>query len=590
MSAVIEGRFLSLISLSVSLLFASACSDQTASNPEETTDFASMVLTNGAVYTMDEQDTVASALAIRNGEIVYVGEDAAANEYVGNDTQVIDLAGKMVVPGFVDGHSHPPMREISALTNWQIDALEPNLEVYREGLRAYAVANPDKPILTGFGLQLNAFKDDELTAAFIDEIVSDRPVLLTDNSGHGMLVNTIALEMSNITRETQDPPGGRVYRDEDGNPTGYLSDASSLLSPDFAREELSPEDYMSAWRQYENVSAPKGITAVQVPSSSLPPSVTRPLLAEYFQTGDAKMRVNFLTTVRPGGLSLEEVLAELKDAQQYVSDWQMVNGVKIWLDGVPEGKSAYLLQPYAHTAKVASDYRGTLNWPEAEYNDMILTLDAEGYQMQAHAMGDASARLFIDGVARAAEVNGTRDARHTMIHANLITMKDIERMGDLGIYAAVSPLWSYREPVFGPMELKMLGKVRYYLEYQFKKMVELGVIMSGSADQPVTPDDRPLFGIEVGVTRSSPYPGQQGDPSFVRDPEQALSVMDMLAVYTINGAKQMHMEHLIGSLEPGKKADLVILEKDITAIDPADISETKILQTIVDGRTVYTAN
>ena len=209
--------------------------------------------------------------------------------------------------------------------------------------------------------------------------------------------------------------------------------------------------------------------------------------------------------------------------------------------------------------------------------------------MQAHAMGDASARLFIDGVARAAEMNGTRDARHTMIHANLITMKDIERMGNLGIYAAVSPLWSYREPVFGPMELKMLGKVRY-LEYQFKKMVELGVIMSGSADQPVTPDDRPLFGIEVGVTRSSPYPGQQGDPSFVRDPEQALSVMDMLAVYTINGAKQMHMEHLIGSLEPGKKADLVILEKDITAIDPADISETKILQTIVDGRTVYTAN
>lgn len=581
-------QFLSCLFFSVSLCLTPGCSDPSPNNAEVSNQTASLVMTNGSVYTMDEEGSIASAIAIQKDKIVFVGTNDEAEKYIGEDTEVINLAGKMVLPGFVDGHSHPPERELAAASELILDTHEASLEVYRENLKSYAAANPDKPVLVGKGLQINLFDENELTSAFIDEIVSDRPVVLSDTSFHGRLVNSIALQMSNITKETNNPAGGKIYRDADGNPTGYLSDAAILLHPDLQRQETTPEQYLAAFKEYERVSSPKGITTVQNASSlSLPTSVVRPLLDKYFRSGDARVRVNYLTRVTPEGLSIEEAIAELNDAQKYVSDWQMVKGVKTFLDGVPEGKSAYLLEPYAETAEVEPDYRGSLNWPEQEYIDTVLALDAAGYQMQTHAMGDASARLFIDSVALAANENGARDARHTLIHANFVRSEDIERMGDLDIYAAVSPIWSYGEPVFSALELKMLGEQRFDQEYQFKKMVDEGVHMSGSADQPVTPDDRPLFGIEAAVTRGSPYPDEQGKQAFVRGASQAVSVMDMLKVYTINGAKQVFMEHLVGSLEVGKKADIVVLEHDITKIDPVDISETEIVKTIVDGRTVY---
>ncbi len=581
-------KFVSFLFVSAGLCITPACSDQPDTNTQEPGQAASLVIKNGSVYTMNEQGSVMSAVAIQQDRIVFVGNDDEVQTYIDNDTQVVDLAGKMVLPGFVDGHSHPPERELAASSELIFDAHEPSLEVYRKNIRTYAKANPNKPVLVGQGLQINLFDDSQLNSSFIDEIISDRPVVLSDTSFHGRLVNSVALRMSNITKETDDPPGGKIYRDAGGNPTGYLSDATVLLHLDLQRQDTTPEQYLTAFKEYERVSSAKGITTVQNASSlSLSTSVVRPLLDEYFKSGKARVRVNYLTRVTPNGLSIEEAIAELNEAQKYVSDWQMVNGIKTFLDGVPEGKSAYLLEPYAETAEVASDYRGSLNWPEQQYKDMVVALDAVGYQMQTHAMGDASARLFIDSVELAAKKNGGRDARHTLIHANFVIPEDIERMGELDIYAAISPIWSYGEPVFSALELQMLGEQRFDQEYHFKKMIDEGVHMSGSADQPVTPDDRPLFGIEAAVTRGSPYPGQQGDTAFVRGVSQAVSVMDMLKVYTINGAKQVFMDHLVGSIEVGKKADIIILENDITKIDPIDISETKIVKTIVDGKIVY---
>jgi predicted amidohydrolase YtcJ len=549
---------------------------------------ATMVLKNGSVYTMDKIDSIATAIAIDGDGIMYVGDDKSVEKYIGKETEIIDLDGKMVVPGFVDGHTHPPDGQLWAMNNLMFADLEPDLGVYREALKAYAEEHADDPVLTGMGLQLNLFDDASPHKSFIDEIVNDKPVILKDGSGHGMLVNTAVLEMSGITSETEDPPGGMIYKDEFGEPTGYLSDARELLRPDLLKvPEPTPELFLQVWKMYEDESLPKGITAVnQAGLFAMYTPTMWQLLDDYAKAGKLRMRVNALFFAGDR-YTAEEVVQTLKNGQKYVSDWQMVRGVKTALDGVPEGKSSYLLEPYAPTAGSDPDYRGTLIWDEDAFKEWFAAVDAAGYQVQAHIMGDGSSRLFVDAVENAYEQNGKRDARHTIVHANLIHPSDVPRMGKLDIYAAMQPIWAYQDPLYAGLDRQMFGQERFDQEYCFRNMVEAGVHITGSADMPVTPDDRPLAGIETGVTKCSPYPGQQGDPQYVRNANQAVSVMEMLRMYTINGAKQMFMDHLIGSLEPGKKADMVILARDITQIKPVDIAETEIVATIVNGKKLY---
>ncbi len=556
-------------------------------NDDGTPTRATMVLKNGMIYTMDENDTVASAIAIDDDTILYVGDDETVEKYVGKNTEVIDLEGKMALPGFVDGHGHPPGGQLQSLTNLMLGALEADLDVYRDALRAYAKEHEDDAFLSGKGLQINLFGDAGPNKSFIDEIVSDKPVLLSDTSGHGVLINSYALEMSGITSKTENPPGGTIFKDEFGEPTGYLSDARDLLHPDLLeRPEITTEVFMKAWEQYEDESLSKGITAATNAAADLAAPTVWPIMDDYAKKGKLRMRVNFLNVAYPDK-SAEEAIQELNDGQQYVSDWQAVCGVKTFLDGVPEGKTSYLLEPYALTAGEDADYRGTCNWDEDAFKAFFAAVDAAGYQMQAHCMGDASSRLFIDAVEDAYQKNGEREARHTLVHANLIYPTDIPRMGAMDIYAAMQPIWFYADPIFAALELQMLGQERFDQEYSIRDMLESGIHISGSADQPVTPDDRPLAGIETGVTQGAPYPGIQGDDAYVRDASQTATVMEMLRMYTINGAKQMFMEHLIGSLECDKKADIVILEKDITMIDPVDIAETVVVTTIVNGKKVY---
>ena len=572
--------------LITSQLFLAGCGSDSDSSTAE----ATMVLKNGAVYTMDGADNIVSAVAIAGDHIIYVGDDTGVAQYVGKDTEVIDLDGKMVTPGFVDGHSHPPEAELNEFLYLTLGNVEPTVASYQQALREYRAANPDLSVIWATDMQLNAFVGGAPHHSVIDEIVSDIPVIMADTSFHGQLLNSKALELSGITAATENPAGGQVVKDENGEPTGYLSDAPQLVSSDIPRAEVTPELFFEAYKLFEQDSASKGITATQgfyvAPATGMP--MPYEILHDYATSGDMVGRISwqYMFTAE-AGVTASDAVQVLDNGQQFTSDWQRVNGVKTLVDGVPEGVTSFLLEPYAATAGVAADYTGEPLWNLAEYQAFVAGVDAAGYQVQTHAMGDASARMVIDAVENAYEQNGQRDARHVLVHANLVTPSDITRMGQLDIYAAMQPIWFYADPVFAALELQMLGQERFDLEYSVKDMVEAGVIISGSADTPVTPDNRPLAGIETGVTQGAPYPGLQGNPLYVRDEAQQLSVLDMLRIYTINGAKQLFLDDIVGSIEISKKADLVIIAEDITKIDPLDISETEIVNTIVNGKIVY---
>ncbi len=552
---------------------------------------ATMILKNGAIYTMDSKGSIVSAIAVKNDKIIYVGDDAGVQKYTGYGTKVVDLKGKMVTPGFVDGHIHAKVAPDPEKINLgSIDP--PTVQAYTDAIKAYALAHPDLKVIKGGGMQIKAFSDSVPKASMIDAAVTDRPAAIHDSSGHGALLNTAAMKYIGLTKDTQAPKGGTIYKDKDGNPTGYLSDCLSLVSEVEnidPPKEVTEQQCIDSFKEFETQMNSEGLTAIcNGGTSEVPNPKLWKYMDDYSKTGDMSMRVNFAEFASSYTIDgAKQCVDDLNAAQKYNSDFQHVSQVKLLIDGVPEGKTALLVDPYDAAAGMASDYRGPQYCTQDQLNQFVALVDKSGYQVFIHTMGDGGANMDLNAFEYAQKQNGKRDSRHTMVHANFVDKSDMSRMTNLGVYAALQPIWAYFDPTFSGLEKKNLGADRFMKEYAVRDMVNAGITITGSADWPVTSDNRPLSGIEVGVTQCSPYPGQQGNPTYLRNPNQTVTVMDMLKFFTINGAKQMFMEDKIGSLEVGKKADIVILAKDITKIDPKDISETEIINTISNGKIVY---
>lgn len=549
---------------------------------------ASLVLKNGVIYTMDDQDRVATAVAVKDDEIIYVGDDSGIKAYLGPQTKVIDLAGKMVAPGFVDGHIHACGEQINKTYKLYLADVEPTIPAYQQALKEFVAKQPETPIVFGTNFQLNAFDKKGPTKEVLDQIVSDRPVIISDTSYHGYWLNTKALERLQITRDTKAPEGGTIVKNAQGAPTGYLVDCDPLVQPLLDQFKITPEQFLEAFQLLEEQSAAKGLTAINSLGTEIDGLTLWKTVDEYAKTGEMTLRTNFSYGMVPGD-DVHKAVQALKEGQQYVSSLQNITTIKMFADGVVEGKTAYLLAPYAAEAEMPADYRGEPIWSAKELNETVAAIDRAGFQVHIHAIGDGAANQALNAIEYAFEQNGRRDARHALAHLTIMDQKDIERMGQLGVIAAMQPVWFYKDPLFSALEKQMLGEERFKQMYAIKDMVDAGILITGSSDSPVTPDNRPLIGIETGVTQCSPYSGEQGDEKYLRSADQRVSVKDMLRAYTINGAKEMSMEKIIGSIEKGKKADMVVLEKDITNIKAEDISETAIVHTIFGGKIVYTS-
>lgn len=272
----------------------------------------------------------------------------------------------------------------------------------------------------------------------------------------------------------------------------------------------------------------------------------------------------------------------------YVSDFLNVRQVKFTLDGVPEGKSSYLLEPYAPTAGMDPDYVGTPAADQEQLNTFTALVNAAGYTVQIHSMGDASVQQSMNAFVYSEEQNGKLDVRNKITHANLMTDEDRQRMADHGIIAAMQPLWFYYDPFFSPLEEQMFGPERFASEYHIRDMLDAGIIITGSNDYPVTYDFAPLHAIEAGATQCSPYPGEDEQVDvYTRNADQAVTVYEMLEMYTSNGAYAAFLDDRVGTIEVGKRADLVVLSQNILTCDVKAISDTIVNYTISDGRIVY---
>lgn len=533
---------------------------------------ADLVLRNGAVYTMDAARTWAEAVAIDDGRIVYVGAEDGLKTWLGARTKTLDLQGKMALPGFHDSHVHPLSGGIE-LGECNLNGLETQQEIL-DTIRRYAEQNPNAPWIRGGGWDLPIFPNANPHKSLLDSIVSDRPVFLSAADGHSAWVNSLALQKAGITKDTPDTPNGRIERDpQTGEPTGTLrEDATNLVAKHLP--EYTPEDYLNGLRRGLKMANRFGITSLQEASAN---EKYLEAYAELARRGELTARVVAAMYVDPAEGVAQ--ISRLKAWRQKYQDTRLrADAVKIFADGVIEARTAAVLAPYLDKP---GDL-GKANFQPQTLNGLVTALDREGFQIHIHAIGDRAIRMALDAFQGAAAANGKRDSRHHIAHIQLFDPQDIPRFRLLGVIANFQPLWAYADKYITDLTEPALGPARSRWLYPIASVLNTGAVVACGSDWSVS-SMNPLDAMQVAVTRR----GLTDSTGAAWIPQELADLPAMIAGYTINGAYVNFEETKTGSIEVGKAADLIVLDRNIFETPKHAIHRAKVLLTLLDGNEVY---
>jgi len=538
------------------------------------TEISSLLFKNGAVYTVNPASAWAQAILIKDGLISYIGSDEGSKEFLDDDTLQIDLEGKMVLPGFIDAHAHPS-HAMDLVGNISLYDGE-NLEDYLKEISVFVEQNPDRDFYRGSGWADTFFTNLGPDKKSLDVILPDRPIALISYDGHSMWVNSTTLERAGINKDTEDPDGGRIERDsETGEPSGTLRETAFKLIEDVIPEH-SLEEQKNALIEYQQMAAQAGITLVH---DAMLEAKSIAAFKELANAGQLKIRFRGSIIMEPDeelDPQVEKVHSEIKkNAGQFFR----IHSAKIFVDGVIEGGTAFLLEPYDHQP----EFKGEPIWEPEPLNEACIKLDNKRIQIHLHVIGDAATRITLDALENALNKNGKWDSRHSITHLHLVDPADIPRFKKLDVVGLPQPFWFKVDDYYDELALPYLGKERADRQYPMQSLIETGVIMASSSDFPVTIPFDPVIAIQNGITRSSIKPGEDR----ILWPEERSSLEYMIRSFTINGAYANFLEDEIGSLEVGKKADLVVLEKNLFEIPAEHIEDVKVLMTMVEGEVVY---
>lgn len=552
----------SLPILLLGLVLATACSR---------TDSADLVLRHGVIYPDAGDSATVESLAIRNGRIVFAGDDREAGSFVGDRTEVLDLGGRMVLPGFHDTHIHPSGGV--DLGECLLDDLR-TPEAILDSVARYAAAHPDLPWIRGRGWQLPAFPDANPRKEWLDKIVPDRPVYLVAADGHSTWVNSRALALAGVTRATPDPPNGRIERDRaTGEPTGTLRESASRLVRALLPARTQGEIQAGIMRALAMANR-FGITAVHEANAG-------PDLLEAYAVLDSAGRLTtrvvaaLQTDPRAGPAQVDSLRAwrGRYGGTRYFAP----RAAKIFADGVIEARTAALLQPY-----IGGDQRGEPNLSPEAMDTLVAALDAAGFQVHVHAIGDRAVRMSLDAFEFARRHNGPRDARPIIAHLELIDSADVPRFASLGVIPSFQPLWAFADSYITDLTEPVLGPARSRWLYPIGSVARAGAHLAAGSDWSVS-SMNPLEAIQVAITRRAPDspPG----PAWI--PEETVDLPTMLRAYTSGGAYAAGEEAINGTLEVGKAADLIVLDRNLYRIPVTQIHAARVLLTLLDGKTVW---
>jgi predicted amidohydrolase YtcJ len=542
---------------------------------------ADFVLLGGRIHTQDARRTAVTALAVRGNAIRAVGSDADISRLIGPATRKIDLHGQAVLPGLIDAHTHPAMsaQDVGKCS------LEDRM-LAPDGVKArVAKCLAEKPGRKSdwFEVVMVNASALQLTRADLDGILGDRPLLMTSGDGHTAWGNSLALKAARITRGTPDPTGGRIERDASGEPTGTLRDsgADPLLE---ALPQPGLDEQADRLASALAAMHATGITSVQ------DAEVDEHLMQIYKRLYDnhrLAMRVRGAFTLsdlhEPPDVLIDRAI-HFRDRWAINPDYLRADSVKIFADGVVEypTQSAALLEPYLDGQGRPTTNRGPSYYTQDGLNQIVSKANAAGLTVHIHAIGDRAVRGSLDAFEFSRKQNGPLDSRNQIAHLELIDPADFPRFKALDVIANFQLLWAERDDYIVHATIQYLGPARSRYLYPAGSLHAAGALIAGGSDWGVS-SFNPFEAMEHGITRAE-APGKE--PLY---PQEALTIQTVVDAYTVNAAYALKQEQTIGSLEPGKRADFIVVDRDPFAIDPREVHNVRVLSTYLDGREVFKA-
>ena len=566
---------------------------------------SNIIIKNASVYTVDEASPEAEAIVVSDGIIEYVGDEDVTAEYEDSSSQIIDMKGNTVMPSMVDGHMHPAQSAMSYYFEIGLQEVV-TVEDYCKVIEDFVKEHPDNEVYTGSGFMRSVFDSVGPRKETLDKIVSDKPIILTSADGHSEWVNSKALEMAGISKDTEDPEGGIIQRDPDtGEPSGLLQEAAMNLVSDL-KPVYTKDEYKEAIAWLQGWLNERGVTTVYDGMIPLDNENYYMAYQEMAQAGELTIRVRGAWHMAPEMGNEEELLALIDKgielSEGFTTDYFQVIGFKFFADQVLEEETAYMSEPYESGD---GEWQGMKVWDDQLMETLFTKIDKAGYQIHVHQIGDAAATYTLDVMEKVRENTGNKDTRHTFVHVQFVNDEDIQRMADLNISAMIAPYWAVMDDYYWDLYTPYVGKERADSMYPEKSLVEAGVNVGVHSDFFVTePDMGWLF--YSAVTRTLPqkifdlwYEGMDltrttktnVDKDYLIGPlkpyDERMDIDEIVKAATYGGAYSMYMEDEIGTIEKGKKADLVLLDMNIFESDIEDVSNVTPIGTIFDGKLVY---
>ncbi|KUH64947.1 twin-arginine translocation pathway signal protein [Mycolicibacterium novocastrense] len=563
---------------------ASACSagdpSGTGSDATAADQGADYVFRNGPIYTVAGPAPWVKAVAVRGNTITHVGDEAGAMALAGPDTRVVDLGGRLLMPGFVEGHTHP---FLGAFLTSGVDLQLPTGADALAAIERYAKQNPTGPV-RGFGWRVDMFGPDGPDRADLDRVLPDRPGFFFAIDGHSLWANSKALEIAGVNRDTPDPiPGFSYYaRDGNGDPTGYVLEVNAVLGLVDAIEPISPQTMgrlLEAWLPKASAAGITSVFDAGVPPIGSDQGALIGLYTDVENRGQLPFRVVASYSVRSA--PVDDVVQELTHIRdRFSTELVRADVVKIVGDGTQGGYTAWLIEPYADKP----DSTGGSPFTEQQWHQLIGQVDAAGFDVHVHACGERTARVALDAIERASATNPPRDRRHAIAHLVYVEDPDSRRFGELGVVAQFSANWMSADPDTLQNMAARYGPPRRDLMYRPRDVLKSGGRISLGTDWPAAgyfSTHKPLEAIQIGVTRQ--LIGRPQAP-VLAPADQRLTVAEAVRANTLGAAYQIRMDDKVGSLEVGKLADMIVVDENIFAIDPHDIARANVTMTMMNGQ------
>jgi hypothetical protein len=544
---------------------------------------ADLILTGAVVRTANRAQPVAEAIAFAGDTVLAVGTAEEVLAHRGEGTEVRDLAGAAVYPGFVDVHNHHAIAGVTDLFELSVGAAL-SLDEILELVRECAAALPEGAWITGGSWASTLMDELNTTAARLrlDEASAGHPVMLSDDSHHNRWANTRALRLAGIAKDAIPAEGVTLLDAADGEPTGVLLEAAGILVAKAHAEAggLTADQHRQASARGVELLGAYGVTTFQDAAVSIDILAA---LKSLDDAGELNAWVVSSLTINDEIFGYELIGdGLLARGEEFRSAHHRPDFVKIFLDGVPPARTALFLDPYLPDEVHGAYFHGTTTMDAGELYGWLHTVAERGLGAKVHVTGDGSARLLIDVVERL-RAEGYADTRFQMAHGQFLAGDDIERMVRLRIAADISPfLWF---PGVIPDALAAVLGDRAYRSQPNRTILDAGGLIAGGSDWPVSESPNPFEGMQGLVTRADPL----GRAPGMLWPEQAITADEALEAFTINGARAMGLGDVTGSLEPGKSADFVIVDRDFVGGPADEIIDTRVLETWFAGRRVFAA-